>query len=118
MPPSGDGSCEADARLLGPVRFTVVTKEEAEGNEALNDFSCGNAATCDGDELKAVEEVHKIVDNLYKGSAVPQTLALMEKEDSGVLIALCGICEANLRVPGIQPPFPALPGDGAAINVI
>jgi hypothetical protein len=114
----------------GPLKYRTITRAEAHEYEPLHDFSCGSAATCDGDELKAAEEVHKILNNLYINEAVPQTVVLAEKVDDGILVAVCSVCDTPLTAPGVAVktelpegghgviPLPALPGNGAAINAI
>lgn len=106
------------ADSLGPLRFRVITKEDAPSYAPLRGFSAGDPSKLHGDERLATEEVQRIVERLRNGSAIEQTLVLLEKA-SGELVAICGITESALAM-ALGPedePTPVVP-PGACINVL
>jgi hypothetical protein len=128
---------DADAQTSedpGPLHYRTIDKDEAEDYEPLHDFSCGAQATCQGDDLRATNEVHQALDALYRGQADPQTVVLGEREDDGTLVTVCCVEDQPIKFPprmviNIPLPqgksmqfnpagLPVLEGNGAYINAI
>jgi hypothetical protein len=87
---SSSASSPSTARakaLDGPVRVTLQGKDECAGDPRLEEFRCGDGP--------AAREIRMILENLHSGEALPQTLAMISEESSGVLLAL-----ASIRIDG------------------
>jgi hypothetical protein len=94
----------------GPIAYLTITHAEAKGSEPLHVFSCGTQATCQGDDLRAANEVHQALDALYRGQADPQTVVLGEKEDNRSLVTVCCVEEKGFEFPPLMATNIALPG--------
>jgi hypothetical protein len=73
--------------LSGPVHVEVRGKAQCVGDSRLEAFQTGDGP--------AVREVRLILENLYSGEALPQTVALLSDQSSGSLVGI-----ASIRVDG------------------
>lgn len=73
--------------LPGPVRVVVRSKAQCVGDPRLLDFDCGRSP--------ATAEVRMIVENLYSGDALEQTVAMLTDDGTGELLGI-----ASVRVDG------------------
>lgn len=77
--------------LRAPVRVELRGKEECVGDERLAEFRAGDGP--------AAREVRLILENLYSGDALPQTVALVLGEEGDGLLALASVrLDGNAQV--------------------
>jgi hypothetical protein len=69
--------------LAEPVAVLLMSKEECVGDPRLEEFRTG--------EGPAGREVRIILANLLSGEAVPQTVAMLQAEDSGALLGIASV---------------------------
>ncbi len=86
--------------LAGPVRVEVRSKAQCAGDTRLEEFRVGAGP--------AAHEVRLILENLFSGEALPQTVALLSRESDGALLGLASIRidgNAQLRAKASTPWF-------------
>lgn len=86
--------------LGGPVRVELRTKAQCAGDGRLEEFDAGSGP--------AARETRLILDNLYSGEALAQTVALIGDESTGALLGIASIRidgNAQLRAKASTPWF-------------
>ena len=80
-------------QLRAPVRVELRSKDECVGDERLPEFRAG--------EGPAAREARLILENLYSGEALPQTVALVLGQDGDDLLGLASVrLDGNAQLRG------------------
>lgn len=86
------------AEPLRPAR----TVEDPSGYEPLSAFTCGSG------EEPWERHVDRVVERLYKGEAIPQTLVVLE-DARGALVGVCSFWLGDLMTPLFRTPIREAP---------
>jgi hypothetical protein len=80
---SEPGSTSPPSVVSGPVRVLLQSNEDSVGDPRLEAFKVGDGP--------AAKEVRMILENLISGEANPQTVAMLEHQESGILLGMAAV---------------------------
>jgi hypothetical protein len=80
-------------RLESRIEVSLRSKEQCEGDTRLPELRCADGP--------AAREVEIILENLFSGEAVPQTVALLSESGSGALVGIASVrLDGNAQIRG------------------